>query len=260
MQSALLAYGVLLNEAQTLTGLDRKVLEEQSKAEGEDFERPQWAREDRIVIRARKDGVVSRVGVTDGGWAEAGDLVVETIDPKQVRFHADAIQTDITLFETGQAARVVPPQGGSIPLGDTVDGVIEMGFEAHPEQRTVSIFLNSETWPRWAKPGMTAYLEVFLNDREKAVPAIPKAAVVRDGLDMIFFRRDHDDPNQVRRIKAELGASDGRWVEIKADLFMGDEVVLGGVYPLMLTSSDRDEAPKGGHFDADGTFHTSDDH
>lgn len=261
MQSTLLAYSVLLNEAQSLTGVPRDRLEQQlDPEEGETLAAPYWSTVKRIVVRAETAGVINQVGVTNQGWAETGDLIVETIDPTALRFHADALQTDINLFEDGQPGCIVPPQGGSIDLQDTFDGQIDVGFQAHLEQRTIPIYLVPEKLPGWAKAGVTAYLEVFVGGEEEPVLAIPEAAVVRDGLEKVFFRRDPHDPDQVIRASADLGTTDGRWVEVKSGVHAGDEIVLGGVYPLMLASTASGEVQKGGHFHADGTLHESDEH
>jgi multidrug efflux pump subunit AcrA (membrane-fusion protein) len=261
MQAALLAYKVLLNKAQSLTGVPRDQLEQQSEpTEGESLATPYWSTVNRIVVRAEVAGVINQVGVTNQGWVETGNLIVETIDPSALRFHADALQTDINVFEDGQRARIVPPQGGSIELQDTIDGQIDVGFQAHPGQRTVPVYLVPEGLPRWAKAGVTAYLEVLVHGEEKPVLAVPEAVVVRDGLEKVFFRRDPHDPDQVIRVVADLGATDGRWVEVNSGVRAGDEVVLGGVYPLMLASSTTGEMQQGGHFHADGTLHEGDDH
>ena len=91
--------------------------------------------------------------------------------------------------------------------------------------------------------------------------AIPESAIVRDGLDKVFFRRDPSNPDQVIRVVADLGATDNRWIEVKSGVRAGDEIVLGGVYPLMLASSTTGETQKGGHFcGPDGTFHEGGEH
>jgi hypothetical protein len=59
-------------------------------------------------------------------------------------------------------------------------------------------------------------------------------------------------------MEADLGLSDGRWVEIKSGVKEGDEIVLGGNYQLMLATSGN--VAKGGHFHSDGTFHEGEDH
>ncbi|MCO6436581.1 MAG: efflux RND transporter periplasmic adaptor subunit [Phycisphaerae bacterium] len=254
-------YDVMLSTAASLAGLAKDLLDPHVNEHGHlKPGEPPWRSIDRLTIRAEAPGIVDRLAVTNQGWAETGDLVLDTIDPTALRFHGDALQTDITLFSKGQSARIVPPPGGSIDLQSTIDGTIEIGFQADSEQRTIPIFVVPEKLPRWAKPGVTAYLEVFTNGKEGQVLAIPEAAVVRDGLERVFFLRDRSDSGKVIRTVADLGDSDQRWVEVRSGVMLGDEVVLGGVYPLMLASSSSGEMQEGGHFHADGTFHESDDH
>jgi multidrug efflux pump subunit AcrA (membrane-fusion protein) len=254
-------YDVMLHTAASLSGIPREELDPHSAGHGHlEGRTPPWRSINRLTIRAEASGVVDRLPVTNQGWVETGDLVLDTVDPKMLRFHADALQTDINLFADGQPAQIVPPQGGSFDLQQTAAGRIEVGFEAHPDQRTVPIYLIPDELPRWAKAGVTAYLEVYIAGNEQPVLAIPETTIVRDGLERVFFRRDPKDPDQVIRVVADLGTSDNRWIEVKSGVRAGDEIVLGGVYPLMLASSTTGEIQEGGHFHADGTFHESDDH
>jgi multidrug efflux pump subunit AcrA (membrane-fusion protein) len=87
--------------------------------------------------------------------------------------------------------------------------------------------------------------------------AIPLSSVIQDGLAKIVFRRDPKNPDKAIRMEADLGVNDGRWVVIKSGMRDGDEVVLDGVYQLMIATSGTVE--KGGHFHSDGTFHAGED-
>ncbi len=255
-------YEVMLGTASSLTGVPVNELDPAEAETTHDHvanRAPPWQSIRRITIVAEAEGVVDQVPITNRGWAEEGDLVLDTVDPKTLRFHADALQTDLTMFADGMRARVVPPQGGSFSLQDTAEGEIAVGFEAHTEERTVPIFLVTDSLPTWAKAGVTAYLEVFLAGNSNGVLAVPESAVIRDGLNDVMFRRNPKNPDEVIRIIADVGVTDGRWVEIKSGVRAGDEVVLGGVYPLMLASSESGAAQKGGHFHPDGTFHGEED-
>lgn len=253
-------YEVMLGTASSLTGFPVNELDPAEATHDHVTERtPPWQSIRRITVVAEADGVVDRLPITNRGWAEEGELVLDTVDPAILRFHADALQSDLTLFADGMSARVVPPQGGVFELQDAADGEIVVGFEAHTEERTVPIFLVTKSLPTWAKAGVTAYLEVYIKGTSSSVLAVPESAVIRDGLDDVLFRRAPGNPDEVIRLIADLGASDGRWVEIKSGVRAGDEVVLGGVYPLMLASSESGAAQKGGHFHPDGTFHGEED-
>ena len=55
-------------------------------------------------------------------------------------------------------------------------------------------------------------------------------------------------------LRVALTKSDGRWVVVQSGIKEGDQVVLGGIYPLKL--SQQEGGAQAGHFEADGTFHT----
>jgi multidrug efflux pump subunit AcrA (membrane-fusion protein) len=139
-----------------------------------------------------------------------------------------------------------------------IDGPLLLGVQADPAQRTIDLFLQPDVLPDWARPGIAAFLEVETASSGDDQLAIPLAAVLQDGLQRVFFRRDDKDPDQVVRVEADLGVDDGRWVEVKSGLTDGDAVVLAGAYELVLAGADSSR--RGGHFHADGTFHGDDDH
>jgi ribosomal protein L24 len=55
-----------------------------------------------------------------------------------------------------------------------------------------------------------------------------------------------------------MGPTDGKWTTIYSGLAEDDEVVVDGVYQLKLATSAQ--ATKGGHFEADGTWHEGGEH
>ncbi len=219
--------------------------------------RRKWRKIDTIEMRAKAPGVVDRVEVTNGGWVKTGGLVLATADPTAIRFRALAPQSDMARFRDGQTVQIVPPQGGSIDLMDAIPGNLTVSFRAHAEERTIPLYVTPKRLPDWAKPGVSAYLEVFVDGDEEPQLAIPRSCVVRDKLTLIFFRRNPTDPDEALRVEADMGANDGRWVVIKSGVLEGDEIVLDGVYELQLATAS--DSARGGHFHADGTFHEGDD-
>jgi multidrug efflux pump subunit AcrA (membrane-fusion protein) len=105
----------------------------------------------------------------------------------------------------------------------------------------------------WARPGVSAQLEIVIEGTAPSELAIPLASVQRDGLKPIIFLRAADNPNEAIRMDADLGLEDGRWIAVLSGLRDGDEVVLDGGFQLMLATSGSIQ--KGGHFHSDGTFH-----
>lgn len=201
-------------------------------------------------------GVVESLGVTPGGLSEANGLVLTIVQPEQVRFRARALQADLGRLQDGLLARVVPPLGGSIPIGEPLSGVLQLALDADADERTLDLLVKPETLAPWARAGVAAHLEVLLAGGELEL-ALPTAAIVRDGAEPIIFRRDAANRDKAIRMVADVGLSDGRWTVIHSGVKEGDEIVVGGNYQLMLATSDT--AAKGGHFHPDGTFHEGKD-
>lgn len=213
---------------------------------------PRWRTLSSIEVVCTDGGLTDRVGIASGAWVDAGDRVLEVVDLQQVRFRARGLQSDLARLRSGLPARVVRPHGDTAAAA-AIAGELALGSEADPAQRTIDVFLLPAAVPDWARPGVAGFLEVETDGTATAELAIPSAAVLQDGLQRVFFRRDPADPDRVIRVEADLGIDDGRWIEVKSGLRDGDAVVLAGAYELMLASSGS--AGKGGHFHADGTFH-----
>jgi len=245
-----------LHRASRATGIEETRLTAEVEHDGETA--PAYRTIDWIGVRASESGVVEALAVTNGSFAEAPSLVLSTIDPDKVRFRAIALQADLTKLGGEVSARIVPPATPGIPIGDSVDASVRIGLEANPEQRTVMLLAVPEGKRTWMRPGVSAFLEVTVETTGAPALAIPRAAIVKDGITHVFFRRDPKDPNEAIRVEADMGVGDGRWVAINSGISLNDEVVLDGAYELKLASQLRGTSQKGGHFHADGAFHEED--
>ena len=219
---------------------------------------PVWRTLHQLTFVAKTDGVVDAIYTSNGSWAEQSSQIMTTVNMNQIRFRATGYQSDLGVLSNGMRARIVPPQGGQLKISAALTGKLILGTRANHSQRTLELYLLPTKITKWARPGVSAHLEIITVSNDKPVLAIPSSSVVQDQLEMVFFRRDPSNPDKVIRIVADLGVNDGRWIEVKSGVVKGDEVVLKGVYELMLTGSGK--APKGGHFHSDGTFHQGNDH
>lgn len=209
-----------------------------------------------VDVRATTSGIVDLVDLTNGAWATSGSLVLSTMEPTKLRFRAYGMQSDLGRLADGLPARIVPPKGGSIGLQDTMEGVLQMGLRADSLERTLDLLVVPQIVAPWARPGVSAHLEITAAGGQNDL-AIPLSSVIQDGLAKIIFRRDPQNPDKAIRMEADLGIDDGRWVVINSGVREGDEVVLDGVYQLMIATSGSVE--KGGHFHSDGAFHAGKD-
>lgn len=246
----------LVAQASTLTGISQDALRVEENG------KPAWRRLETIPIRAVDAGVVREVDAATGTWVAEGTEVVHVVHPSTLRFRGTALQADlIDDLRDGQSVRIGPPEGkGPDRRGAAVTGSLRLGVSGDPETRTVDIFVDvdADELQPWMRPEVAALAEVAVaGDPDLEELAIPVRAVIQDGLETVFFRRDPDDPDAVIRTEADLGPSDGRWVTVYSGLAEGDEVVVDGVYQLKLATTGQDV--KAGHFHADGTFHEGED-
>ncbi len=208
-----------------------------------------------IEVRAGGDGVVEAIAVADGAFVEQSTLVLKVVDPSRVRFRALGLQSDLAKFEGASHARIVPPRARGTDANEALPAALRVGLAADPGRRTVTVYGVPDEARPWARAGVSAFLEVAAESTGGAVLAIPRSAVVKDGIVHVFFKRDPLDPNRAIRVEADLGIDDGRWVEVKSELGPQDEVVLHGAYELKLATAQSGTSQKGGHFHADGTYH-----
>jgi len=246
-----------LYRAAAVSGISEDQLE--AKVEYEGGTAPAYQMIDWIQVIATEPGVVETLAVTDGAFVESPTMVVSTVDLSRVRFRAIALQADLPRLSGDLTAYIAPPTAPGLSINDTVSATATLGLEAHPQQRTITLLaIPSELRP-WMRPGISAYLEVVTESTDGLALAIPRWAVVKDGITHVFFRRDPNNLNQAIRVEADLGISDGRWVAVNSGLMLGDEVVLNGVYELKLASEQSGTTQPGGHFHADGSYHNEAD-
>lgn len=221
---------------------------------------PYWRTIDQVEFKAQQSGIVESQAVTNGAWVDASSLVLTSVDASQIRFRAIGLQADLGRLRDGMTVEIIPPRGGVQSLSGSVKGQLTLGLEADALQRTIDLIMTpvSKELPAWARRGVSAEMEVVLDQTAAPSLAVPNTAVISDGLDRVLFRRDPKDPNKVIRLEADLGLTDGRWIVVESGLTDGDEVVHHGVYELMLASGSGKQ--KGGHFHADGTFHPDGEH
>ena len=261
MEEAKHDFTLELDTAASLLGLSAKFLTEPADAGSTDdhpeHRMQQWYAISEVGLLVTEAGVVEALHVTNGTWVEANTLVATVVNPTAVRFRATGLQSDLGKLRDGLAAAVVPPQGGGGAPDDALRGKLKVGITGDPDHRTIELLLTPENHAAWAKPGVSAMLEVVVDGSSNEELAIPASAVVRDELTHIYFRRDPRDPDKVIRMEADLGVNDGKWVVVNSGVKEGDEVVLDGVYELKLAGGGK--ATGGGHFHADGTWHAEPD-
>ncbi|MCA8940492.1 MAG: hypothetical protein KDB07_11815, partial [Planctomycetes bacterium] len=202
-----------------------------------------------LELRARKAGVVSELPFASGALVNADEEVLGLLTTSKLVIRAHQPQTRALADPSNYQAKATLANGG----GKAIGGTLHAAIEADAGQRVADLILVPNEVPAWLRPGLAMRVEIAPKSDSDAVIAIEKAAVIQDGLEMVYFLRDPKNPDKVMRMIADLGRSDGVWVEVRSGLATGDQVVRKGVYELKLASSSQ--AASGGHFHADGTWH-----
>lgn len=217
--------------------------------------KPYYSTIEKIEIRATDAGQVESLGVADGAFATEGDLILRVVDAENIRFRAVGLQSDLAKYQPGQSVQIVPFQSQDNDINEAIEATLGIGTEANPKRRTMVLYGFPDELKSWSRPGVSAFLEIVTDSSGGWTLAIPKSAIVKDGLTHVFFKRDPMNPNRAIRVEADMGVNDGRWMEIKSDIGPNDEVILNGAYELKLATQTSGASQKGGHFHADGSHH-----
>ena len=199
-----------------------------------------------LPIFAQADGTVVSLGVSEGAFAETGATLLELLDASRMTAQALAPAGDAARLRDGLPCTIRVAGQNPIAADLQLSPAAESGnlhLVAKPQAASAALL----------RAGFPAILEIVLEGAGAPELAVPKAAVVSDGVTPVIFRRDPKNPDQAIRMEADIGLSDGAWTVIRSGLKTGDEVVVDGAWQLMLATSGS--AAKGGHFHADGTFH-----
>ena len=219
-----------------------------------DDARVRWEQMKHLEIQAVSPGVVSSIAATNGGWLEAGTLITTSVDPGNLRFHADVPQVHLPKLRSGMPVRIAMQLNARSTNADAVGGQLRLGYVGHQENRSFPVYATPERVTEWTRPGVTAVMDIFTSGSDRDYLMIPVDAVVQDDLKAVFFRRDPNNRDQAIPVEADLGTSDGRWVVVKSGLREGDQVVVNGAYALLQAGATK-QSPDGYHYHADGSLH-----
>src|SRR5690606_32594551 len=119
---------LLIDTAAALTGIAADEL----RSAHSSSQQPLWRTLQTLELRATAAGVVELVSVTDGAWADQGDMVLSMINPQALRFRAVGLQSDLWRLEDGLPASIVPAQstGGQRNAAPPLIGTLSIGLSA----------------------------------------------------------------------------------------------------------------------------------
>jgi Cu(I)/Ag(I) efflux system membrane fusion protein len=128
----------------------------------------------RVPVFARRRGVVSALGVVEGGYVDIGEDILTLQDYSQVWVIAEVPQGDLHRLEPGRNARVSPAAGGA-PLTGEIDFIYPT-FDARTRTGRVRIVVENPDGT--LRPG--AFANIEFEGRAERRLAVPSEAVLFD--------------------------------------------------------------------------------
>jgi len=196
----------------------------------------------RVPVFARRSGVVSALGVVEGGYADVGEDVLTVQNYSQVWVIAEVPQGDLDLLEPGRSARVTPAAGGA-PLTGEIDFIYPT-FDARTRTGRVRIVVENPDGS--LRPGAFANLE--FEGRAEQRLAVPSEAVLYDQSGAYVIASLGGGRFEPRIV--ETGLIRAGFTEILNGVAAGETVVASGQFLIDSESRLRESFARMGGADA----------
>ncbi len=213
-----------------------------------------WAHLASLPLAAPADGVVSEVTAADGEWVGSGAPLLSIVDLGELLFEGELPEIDAVRIKAGTPVRIAPLVSGIEPIDTTIGRVFPI---ASSTARTITIHARIKNQGSRLPAGVTATASVLLRVSQADEVLVPAGCIARDDLETVVFMQDRENPDKVIRLAVAIGGRSAEWVEVLTEVSPGDKLVEDGIHQLREAGSGK--APSGGHFHADGTWHTGDE-
>ena len=203
---------------------------------------PDGAEASALVIRAPHDGRVRGTYARAGALVQAGEPLLELVDPKGRIIELDLPEVDAAHLPKVSGA-LVRVTGHDAPIALSSDARINIPLQVDEVRHTIPLWWRLP--PEMDETPARLAIEAQLwTDEAKPYLSLPKSALVQDaGLSVVYVQ--HDGENFLRRV-VKTGPSDGDFIAILSGLTAGESVVVEGAYLLKLAGL-KDAAPDHGH-------------
>ena len=191
-----------------------------------------------VFLRAPFSGEIIERNATVGEVVDPNKTLFAVADLSTVWVRADFPEQQVEKLKTGLAVEV---RVSAYPETVFHGAITYVGAVIDPATRTVMARSEISNLDRRLRPEMFA--EVTLLAQEESVLTIPRAAVQQVGSRTIVFLAR--GPRRFESREVKIGESSTDYIEVKAGLKEGDEVVTQGSYALK-SEALREQMPMGG--------------
>jgi membrane fusion protein (multidrug efflux system) len=176
---------------------------------------------DKSVVHAPMNGVVDRVHVERGEWAEMGKPLVRLVQVDRIKVVAGVPESDIRHFALGDTVQI---QFDALPDQVFTGDVLRIATTAEAETRTFPVEVAVDNAAGGIRPGMIA--------RVRMVRAVHADAVAVPIFSILSMENQHFvfvEENGVARVRpVSVGVIEGDRVHIREGLAPGDRLIVVG--------------------------------
>lgn len=195
-----------------------------------------------VTVKAPISGTVSDREITLGqSVQEAGSKLMTILNNSEVFATANIYEKDIDKIAIGQRVSV---KVTSLPDRAFTGRIAVIGSAVEGDTRVVPVKAEIENYEGQIKPGMFADIEIFTEQTNAAILAIPSSAVVEaNGKQIVYVQNG----SAFQPVEVELGQTSGDLVEIRNGLFEGDLIVTQRAFQLYAQSLRGDSKHEENH-------------
>lgn len=181
-----------------------------------------------VEVRAPFAGTIERKAYSATERVSQGDTLVVLADTSRLWITADLRERewDAAQLQAGDELQVSFPVLGGTPFAAHVYFV---GREVDPTTNALPLVALIDNAEGRLRPGMFAQISLPIGTAKDTL-AIPTSAVCEhQGTRFVFCP---ESPTNFRRVDVETGVTQGEWIEVRAGLPEGAEIVTAGCFQL----------------------------
>jgi RND family efflux transporter MFP subunit len=201
--------------------------------------------EKRHLVSTSTAGFVSQLLVQEGQFVKAGQALASILKTSRVQIKVDVSPRYRALLPTIVDANFINPYTDKAYSMTELEGtVISFGrMTSHAEGHYIPLYFEINNHPDLS-PG--AMVEVFLMTQENAQQlTVPLSAVLEEMGSYVTFVQKSAESYEKQVV--EIGANDGKMIQILSGLSVGDKVITQGALQVKLASMSGTVDPHAGH-------------
>jgi len=177
-----------------------------------------------VKVYASQSGIVAGMKVRQGMFVMPNMKVMSLADLSTIWVLAEVFESQADWVKVGQSADVTLSYKPGVAWGGFVEYIYP---SLNPKTRTLRVRLRFDNPDEILKPNMFSQIKIYGGARENIL-IVPREAVIRTGNDARVILAMGEGRYRARNVT--MGIESGDWIEIKAGVLEGDEVVTSGQF------------------------------